>query len=313
MITVVTGNPGAGKTANVVKFDFFNAMVRGPWRTPEWSRTQVATNLTLRPGWAEAVAAGLPMRSSARRQQMAVDMKNRVLRFEDFALLSEIGLACDRCGAEDEECGHLRKEGRGLCIFDEASDPLDTRTWDLGSASKRESVLSRKAQIDFLKQHRKAGWHVVLIAQDLSMLDSHIRKMVDYERMMRNLSNWRSFGIPVGRIFGNLFTQVEAWESGPRKKNGMMLERMINSRRVYRLGRSTKRIYDTAGKSHALAAKPASIWLPRATLMQLESGASEAEPAALASAIRVLSPPDQPSQGSVTPGRNDKSDAAGMS
>jgi hypothetical protein len=284
LITVVTGNPGAGKTANVVQYDLVRAMVRGPWGKPPWARTQVATNVTLRDDWAEAIAAGLPLRSKARRQQLVCDFHSRLYRFHDFGTLPDFGLACNVCGAEDEPCGHERKEGRGLCIFDESSDPLDTRTWDMGASNKKDSVLKRKSQIDFLKQHRKAGWHVILIAQDLKMLDSQIRSMVDYERMLRNLKHWKLplIGFPIGAVFGNLFTAIEAWESGPRKKRGMMVERMINGRRMYRLRKSTKRVYDTHGKSHELALRTASIWLPRSVVLGIESSASAAKPAALA-------------------------------
>jgi hypothetical protein len=281
MIYAITGRPGAGKTAYSVMFPFVRAMTSGPRRGPAFRRTQVATNLTLHPDWAERLASAAPMRSKARRSWSAFDYRSRCLQFSDFAKLSDMGLACNVCGAEDEDCGHLRKEGRGVCIFDESSDPLNTRTHNVADgkridrdAKQSDAILTRLAQIDFLKQHRKEGWHVYLITQDLKMLDSHIREMVEYEIELRNLKNLRLLGVPVGKMAGNLFTAIELWEGGPK---GNMGSRMVNGRKLYRLRKVGKTLYDTHGKAHAFAGRQASIWLPRRELI-LERGESGAGP-----------------------------------
>ncbi len=287
MIIAVTGTPGSGKTARVVQYELLGALQKGPRRGPSWKRPQIATNVALRERWAETLAGSYRFGGAARRSWRIFDYKSRLMRFTDFGDLADIGLACDKCGATDEECGHSRKEGRGICIFDESSSPLNSRTWDIDAngGGKKEAVLYRVRLIDFLKQHRKAGWDVYLITQDLKFLDSQIREMVEYEIVVRNLKKMRILGMPVEKITGNLFISVKAWEAGPRKKLGV---RMIHGRNIYRLRSITKKLYDTHGKSHDLASRPARHWLPRAELLAVEAGASEPrnEAAALPSSVQ---------------------------
>lgn len=88
-------------------------------------------------------------------------------------------------------------------VIDEAQLLFNARAW---SSSDRAGWLS------FFSQHRKWGYHVLLIAQYDRMLDRQIRALIEYEEIHRKVGN---FGIP-GKLMstaagGTLFFAVRYW------------------------------------------------------------------------------------------------------
>ena len=95
------------------------------------------------------------------------------------------------------------REDEILLVLDECQLLFNAREWQ---KQGRESWLS------FFTQHRKYGYHVILIAQFDRMIDRQIRSLIEYEYVHRKLSN---FGIK-GKILslvmgGNTFVSVQIW------------------------------------------------------------------------------------------------------
>ena len=84
------------------------------------------------------------------------------------------------------------REDQKLLVLDEAQLFLNSRSWD---------DESRSAWVRFFSQHRKLGFKIILITQNLDMVDRQIRVLVEYERLHRKASN---FGI-VGRLISTIF------------------------------------------------------------------------------------------------------------
>lgn len=99
--------------------------------------------------------------------------------------------------------GKRVKEEEIFLIIDEAQLLFNAREWQIVNAS---------GWIGFFTQHRKYGYHCILIAQFDRMLDRQIRSLIEYEFIHRKVSN---FGI-VGKIMsavalGKLFVSVQVW------------------------------------------------------------------------------------------------------
>lgn len=279
----VTGKPGAGKTAYAVDRVILKAARRG---------RMVATNVPMNPGW-ESMLARVPGRSEAWRNQRAFKYQANthvVNRWED---LFYIGLACDVCGSQEPwlcsiERGHRASEGRGVAVMDESSQKLNARTWDIDPEmdSKKAAVQARLARIDFLKEHRKLGWDVYLVSQDLDMLDKQVRELVEYEIRMRNIKNAKMVGIPLS--FGrNLCVGIHVWREASTASRVYVSKREILG--VKRAGR----YYNTHGVNDETVAgrySQIALWLPRMEV--LAPGADE--PSALARASATALEPGDP-------------------
>lgn len=72
------------------------------------------------------------------------------------------------------------KEESILLVIDEAQLIFNSRNWQ---------APERLAWISFFSQHRKLGYHVILVAQFDEMLDKQIRPLIEYESMHRKVSN----------------------------------------------------------------------------------------------------------------------------
>lgn len=76
------------------------------------------------------------------------------------------------------------KENQTLLIIDEASIKFNCRTFN---------DKDRLPFLTFFAQHRKYGFNVVLVAQDLRQIDRQIRNMVELELVHRKLNNFSFF------------------------------------------------------------------------------------------------------------------------
>ena len=166
-ITCVVGPPGAGKTFWTVR-----AIVGGVR-----SGRCVATNVRLVDGWADTVARSTVLRFQPRRRRRTVARWERRLLYVDT--LAELGNV--RLRTEGWE-GKL--EGRGIAVFDEAGEALDARAWN-------EDKERRKLDNRFMRQHRKLGWDVFLVAQEEEQLDARVRGMATYIVRLVNLRSMK--------------------------------------------------------------------------------------------------------------------------
>lgn len=72
--------------------------------------------------------------------------------------------------------------------------------------------------MEFLSQHRKYGYKVILVAQSAKMIDNQFRMLVEYEIKHRKVSNLGPMGALFGLLtFGRLFWQISYYyQNGER-------------------------------------------------------------------------------------------------
>lgn len=125
--------------------------------------------------------------------------------------------------------GKTVREDSILLVLDECQLLFNAREWQKNG---------RAQWLSFFTQHRKYGYHIILVAQFDRMIDRQIRSLIEYEYIHRKVSNfgWR------GKIFslfalGNLFVAVKVWYPMSEKVGS---EFFRAHKRFYRL-------YDTYG------------------------------------------------------------------
>ena len=106
---------------------------------------------------------------------------------------------------------HPFKEDYIKVYIDEAQLVWNSRRW---------SDKSRMSFLEFMSQSRKAGMHIIMIAQNLKMVDNQFRMLVEVECNHRRI---RSMG-PVGALLalpfhGNLFMHVRYLVQGNERLN----------------------------------------------------------------------------------------------
>lgn len=69
-------------------------------------------------------------------------------------------------------------EGEILLVIDEAQTVFNSRAWN---------EAGRKEWITFFSQHRKYGFDIILITQNIEMLDKQIRALVEYNVVHRSV------------------------------------------------------------------------------------------------------------------------------
>lgn len=118
-------------------------------------------------------------------------------------------------------------EERILLVLDEAQLIFNARSW-------MES--DRMGWISFFSQHRKLGYEVVMIAQDMKMLDRQIRALVEFEYTYRKARNMGIGGQIVNVLWGgNVHIEVRRYAPTGDK---------IGSR-FFRAEKSVYALYDT--------------------------------------------------------------------
>lgn len=96
-----------------------------------------------------------------------------------------------------------RREDDILLVIDEAQIIFNSRDW---------SAKGRAEWISFFTQHRKYGYHIILIAQFAGMLDKQIRSIIEYDVQHRRIANFGFLSRILSLLFFNrLFIGVRTW------------------------------------------------------------------------------------------------------
>lgn len=104
------------------------------------------------------------------------------------------------------------KEGGLLLVLDEAQLIFNSRTWNSADRLK---------WIQFFSQHRKLGYNVILIAQDMDMIDKQFRALLEYEVNHRKLGNYGMFGKVLSILmFGQYFYACKYYVGNKVKIDG---------------------------------------------------------------------------------------------
>lgn len=116
-------------------------------------------------------------------------------------------LLCDFADEFWRTSGRPFSEDYLLLVLDECSLIFNSRTWQ--SKGREGMGDSRMDWLEFLSQHRKYGYRIVLIAQSAKMIDNQFRMLVETEINHRKVSHMGAIGALVGALFmGKLFMQV---------------------------------------------------------------------------------------------------------
>jgi hypothetical protein len=228
VIAVVTGPPGAGKTYYTVR-TIAQAVLEGRY---------VATNVRLAEDWPERIIGGHIARFSPRRRRRLLEAwRRRVIYVESVGELARV-----RLGTKGWE---KNLEGRGVVVFDEAGEALDSRAWN-------EDKERRKADNRFFRQHRKLGWDVYLVAQEADQIDNRTRGLAEYEVQLRNLRRWKLWGLfPLAPC--NVFLALWRWHGA----SGTLMKR-----EWFLLSKRTAGLYDTHQMVQDVGDDDGLIWLP---------------------------------------------------
>ena len=231
-ITLVVGPPGSGKT--------FWTMRR--FRLAVLAGRCVATNVVLSDGWADSIARSVWLYRfvPALRRRKVAEWESKVAYVETLDDVARIRLSTE--GWES------KLEGRGELIWDEAGDSFDARNWN-------EDKEKRGRDNRWMRQHRKLGWEVFLVAQDEGQIDVQVRNMCTYLVHLVNLKNLRlAWFLPAPPV--NLFRAHWKWHGSTDRKPHKL--------ELYKLDKRTARLYDT----HQIVQKTGHaedgvVWLPR--------------------------------------------------
>lgn len=99
--------------------------------------------------------------------------------------------------------GKRIKEDSIVLVIDEAQILFNARTWQ---------QIGRSEWLSFFSQHRKYGYHIILIAQFDRMLDRQIRSVIEYEYVHRKVSNFGIKGKVLSLVMGaRVFVAVKVW------------------------------------------------------------------------------------------------------
>lgn len=89
--------------------------------------------------------------------------------------------------------GRNIKEDSILLVIDEAQLLFNARDWQSKGRAK---------WLEFFTQHRKLGFHIILVCQDIMMLDKQIRSIIEFEYQHRKLKNMGIAGKAVNILKG---------------------------------------------------------------------------------------------------------------
>lgn len=93
-----------------------------------------------------------------------------------------------------------------------------------------------KKWIKFLRLHRKLGFDVVIVTQDLAFIDPLVVKCIESYFQCCSLKHYKNLGFILSLFFGgNIFFANEYWRN----------KKIRLSTTMYRLNRKKARIYDT--------------------------------------------------------------------
>lgn len=131
--------------------------------------------------------------------------------------------------AQDHFKGKVVKEDSIMLVIDECQLMFNAREW---------SKAGRDKWLSFFTQHRKYGYHVILVAQFDRMIDRQIRSLIEYEFIHRKVGNFGIKGKALSIVMGgHVFVAVKVWYPMNEKVGS---EFFRARKRFYRL-------YDTFG------------------------------------------------------------------
>lgn len=181
MIEICQGTPGSGKSAAAVARAIMHLKKGGV----------VAANFSLVDGWANEIARHnfVARFSNEKRYKIASSLHPRFYRVNSLTAIQKINPRKEAVGLHKDKGGY--SEGAGLLILDEAQLIFNSRKWD-----------KNFDWIQFFTQHRKLGWHVVLIAHTIEMIDGQIRPLAEYASTFRNMQKLKIpiVGLPMSPI-----------------------------------------------------------------------------------------------------------------
>lgn len=124
-----------------------------------------------------------------------------------------------------EVVGGRVKEETLLLVLDECQLIFNTRDWR-----------KNKDWISFFTQHRKMGYRVILIAQNMDMLDKQIRPLIEYEYKHRKMVNAGLFGYVISFLAGSRFLYRKEWAQVRKMGKGVSVGWQFGqyNRRVYK-------------------------------------------------------------------------------
>lgn len=174
MIDLYSGTPGSGKSLHVAE--------RIYWAL--WNGRPVISNFDINP---ESVRRGSP----ERRGPLTI-VYNDELQPDHLIAYSRQYFA-----------GKRVIEDQILLVIDEAQLLFNAREW---------GKKGRERWLSFFSQHRKFGFHVILVAQFDLMLDKQIRSLIEYEYVHRKVGNFGAKGkILSGLMGGKIHVAVKVW------------------------------------------------------------------------------------------------------
>ena len=179
MIYLYSGVPGSGKSLHAA------------------SDIRYALN---KPGVERPVIANFPLGTRARVK--------RPQAFHYFANRDITpAMLVDFADAYWETSGVPFREDWLLLVLDEVQLVYNARNWQDKGTGRGDSRLD---WLEFLSQHRKYGYKVVMIAQSAKMIDNQFRMLIEIEVNHRKLSTMGGFGELLSLPFGG---RVFVWVS----------------------------------------------------------------------------------------------------
>ncbi len=174
MISLYQGTPGSGKSA-VAVVDMLEFLQFGG---------VVACNFDLVPGWHYKLADLCPKVKwgLADREAKAFSYFNRAFKIGTHDTVFELSKRLVGLVKPGRK-GRI-PEGSGRLYIDEGQLLFNSRDWQ-----------KNMGYIEFLTQHRKLGWDVIIIAHSEDMIDKQIRGLLEYEVRLRNLNKVKPFGL----------------------------------------------------------------------------------------------------------------------
>lgn len=179
MITIYTGTPGSSKTLHAA------ADIRFALNKPRGVNQPVIANFSVNT-------------SSVKRPDAFVFVDNADLTPDWLtSYADDFWNSVDRPFSED----YL------LLVIDECQILFNSRNWmSRGRAGKNDS---RMDWVEFLSQHRKYGYRIILIAQSSKMIDNQFRMLIDDEVNHRKVDGMGMVGGFVGTLcMHRLFMRV---------------------------------------------------------------------------------------------------------
>lgn len=171
MITLYTGTPGSGKTLDAV------GEIRRALNKPR--------------GVDRPVIANFPVNARRCKRPQAFHL------FDN----ADITPSMLTTFADDfwETSGRKFSEDYLLIVLDECQIIFNSRTWN--SKGRTGAGNSRLDWLEFMSQHRKYGYKIILIAQSAKMIDNQFRMLVEDEINHRKVDNMGLPGFLIGMLF----------------------------------------------------------------------------------------------------------------